>query len=54
MLALADLPTRLKDIIYGFGTSNVYVVLECMDCDLRDLLDRDGWAQDDTRIKVRR
>lgn len=34
------LPThRLKDIIYGFGTNNVYVVLECMDCDLRHLLD---------------
>lgn len=30
---------RLKDIIYGFGTNNVYVVLECMDCDLRHLLD---------------
>lgn len=30
---------RLKDIIYGFGTNNVYLVLECMDCDLRDLLD---------------
>jgi hypothetical protein len=32
---------RLKDIIYGFGTNNVYVVLECMDCDLRHLLDAD-------------
>ncbi|KAF6263903.1 kinase-like domain-containing protein [Scenedesmus sp. NREL 46B-D3] len=30
---------ELKDIIYGFGTNNVYVVLECLDCDLRDLLD---------------
>eukprot|EP00879_Flechtneria_rotunda_P022680 GHRR01023952.1.p1 GENE.GHRR01023952.1~~GHRR01023952.1.p1 ORF type:complete len:356 (+),score=62.70 GHRR01023952.1:575-1642(+) len=32
---------ELKDIIYGFGTNNVYVVLECLDCDLRDLLDKD-------------
>lgn len=32
---------ELKDIIYGFGTNNVYVVLECMDCDLRHLLDAD-------------
>lgn len=30
---------ELKDIIYGFGTNNVYVVLECLDCDLRHLLD---------------
>ncbi|WIA34068.1 hypothetical protein OEZ86_012446 [Tetradesmus obliquus] len=33
---------ELKDIIYGFGTNNVYVVLECLDCDLRDLLDAES------------
>lgn len=47
-----DLPCRLKDIIYGFGTNNVYVVLECLDCDLRDLLDGEK-ALDTWQIKVR-
>lgn len=35
----ANYACRLKDTIYGSGTNNVYVVLECLDCDLRDLLD---------------
>jgi hypothetical protein len=42
---------RLKDIIYGFGTNNVYVVLECLDCDLRDLLDGES-ALEMWQIKV--
>jgi len=42
---------RLKDIIYGFGTNNVYVVLECMDCDLRHLLDAERQL-DMRQIKV--
>jgi hypothetical protein len=27
-------------VIYGFGSSDIYVVLECLDCDLREYLDR--------------
>jgi hypothetical protein len=44
---------RLKDVIFGFGSSSVYVVLECLDCDLRDLLDRDDAAVDIRQVKVR-
>ena len=47
-------PSRLKDVIFGFGSSSVYVVLECLDCDLRDLLDRDDAAVDMRQAKVRR
>jgi hypothetical protein len=46
-------PKRLKDVIFGFGSSSVYVVLECLDCDLRDLLDRDDAAVDMRQVKVR-
>jgi hypothetical protein len=40
-------------VIFGFGSSSVYVVLECLDCDLRDLLDRDDAAVDLRQVKVR-
>lgn len=43
---------RMKDIIYGFNTNNVYVVLECLDCDLRDLLDRCEDVNNTCNVKV--
>lgn len=51
MVGPAGPPHRLKDIIYGFGTNNVYVVLECLDCDLRHLLDAERQL-DMRQIKV--
>ena len=45
---------RLKDVIYGFGSNNVYVVLECLDCDLRELLDRKPEPPSMTDVKVSR
>lgn len=43
---------KLKDIITTVNGSNVHLVLECLDCDLRHYLDTSTEASDLRRIKV--
>ena len=43
---------RLKDIISTLSSSHVYLVLECLDCDLRSYLDTCSDASSLPKIKV--
>ena len=45
---------RLKDIITNNQCgSHVYLVLECLDCDLRTYMNTCSTAPDEARVKVR-
>ena len=43
---------RLKDIISALNSSHIYLVLECLDCDLRHYLDTCVEASNLSQIKV--
>ena len=43
---------RLRDIISTVNSSHVYLVLECLDCDLRFFLDNHAEAHDLRTVKA--
>lgn len=43
---------ELKEVIMGIPGANIYVVLECLDCDLREYLDTCKEARDYRNIKI--